>query len=84
MDVASLNFVLFALAAALQFHEASNTLYRKLILTGANLAFIGSYVNEIRQVLPLAFFLVFGYGMIELVRRRRSGLALTLSRFIYF
>jgi D-alanyl-lipoteichoic acid acyltransferase DltB (MBOAT superfamily) len=78
MDVASLNFVLFALAAALLFHAASNTLYRKLILTGANLAFIGSYVNEIRQVLPLAFFLVFGYGMIELVRRRRSGLALTL------
>lgn len=79
MDVASLNFLLFALAAALIFHAAPNPLYRKLILTGANLLFIGSYLTEIRQVLPLAFFLLFGYGMIELVRRRRSGLALTVG-----
>src|SRR5258708_2354511 len=79
MDVASLNFVLFALAAALLFHAVSNPLYRKLILTGANLIFIGSYLTEVRQVLPLAFFLLFGYGMIELVRQRRSGWALTLG-----
>jgi D-alanyl-lipoteichoic acid acyltransferase DltB (MBOAT superfamily) len=78
MDVASLNFVLFALVAALLFHAAASPLYRKLILTGANLFFIASYLTEVRQVLPLAFFLLFGYGMIELVRQRRSGLALTL------
>jgi alginate O-acetyltransferase complex protein AlgI len=66
MDVASLIFVLFALAAALLFHAASNPLYRKAI-------------TELRQLVPLAFFLLFGYGMIELVRRRRSGLALTLG-----
>jgi D-alanyl-lipoteichoic acid acyltransferase DltB (MBOAT superfamily) len=89
MDVASLNFVLFALAAALLFHAASNPVHRKLILTGANLIFIGSYLTEVRQVLPLAFFLLFGYGMIELVRQRRSGLALTsglvltLALYIY-
>ena len=89
MDIASLTFVLFALAAALLFHAVSNPLYRKLILTGANLIFIGSYLTEIRQVLPLAFFLLFGYGMIELVRRRRSGLALagglaaTLALYIF-
>jgi len=79
MDVASLIFVAFALAAALLFHAASNPLYRKAILSGANLVFIGSYITELRQLGPLAVFLVFGYGMIELVRRRRSGLALTLG-----
>src|SRR4051812_44369517 len=79
MDVASLTFVGFALGAALLFHAASSLFYRKLILTGANLVFIGSYLAEFRQVLPLAFFLAFGYGAIELVRRRRSGLALTVG-----
>jgi D-alanyl-lipoteichoic acid acyltransferase DltB (MBOAT superfamily) len=79
MDVASLIFVLFALIAALLFHTASNPLYRKAILSVANLVFIGSYITELRQLVPLAFFLAFGYGMIELVRRRRSGLALTLG-----
>jgi D-alanyl-lipoteichoic acid acyltransferase DltB (MBOAT superfamily) len=79
MDVASLNFVVFALVAALLFHASANTLYRRLILTAANLVFIISYITEVRQVVPLALFLLFGYGMIELVRRRRSGLALTLG-----
>ncbi|MDQ7250217.1 MBOAT family O-acyltransferase [Dongia sedimenti] len=79
MDVASITFVLFALAAALIFHAVANPLYRKTVLTLANLAFIASYLAEVRQVLPLAFFLLFGYGMIELVRQRRSGWALTLG-----
>jgi D-alanyl-lipoteichoic acid acyltransferase DltB (MBOAT superfamily) len=79
MDVASLTFVLFALAAALLFHAAANPLYRKLVLSAANLVFIGSYITEIRQLIPLGFFLAFGYGMIELVRRRRSGWALALG-----
>jgi D-alanyl-lipoteichoic acid acyltransferase DltB (MBOAT superfamily) len=89
MNVASLTFVLFALAAALLFHAAANPLYRKAILSGANLVFIGSYITEIQQLLPLAFFLLFGYGMVELVRQRRSGLALifglvgTLVLYIY-
>jgi alginate O-acetyltransferase complex protein AlgI len=79
MDVASLNFVLFAVAAALLFHALASPLYRKTILTLANLVFIGSYLTEVRQVLPLAFFLLFGYGMIELVRQRRTGWALSLA-----
>jgi len=79
MDVASLNFVLFALLAALLFHAAASPLYRKFILTAANLVFIASYLTEVQQVLPLAFFLLFGYGMIELVRQKRSGLALALG-----
>src|SRR4051812_10173957 len=79
MDVASLTFVLFALAAALLFHAAANPLYRKFVLTAANLVFIGSYLTEIRQAMPLAFFLIFGYATIELVRRRRSGSALLLG-----
>jgi alginate O-acetyltransferase complex protein AlgI len=79
MDIASLTFALFALAAAILFHAASSPFYRKLILSGANLIFIGSYITEFRQILPLAAFLLFGYGMIELVRRRRSGLALTMG-----
>ena len=45
MDVASLTFVVFALGAALLFHAAPNPLYRKLILTGANLCFIASYLT---------------------------------------
>ncbi|MBW8857324.1 MAG: hypothetical protein JF604_24035, partial [Bradyrhizobium sp.] len=47
------------------------------ILTAANAAFIGSYVTEVRQVVPLLAFLIVGYGMIELARRTRSGLSLT-------
>jgi len=79
MDVASLTFVVFALAAALLFQGLASPVYRKLILSGANLVFIGSYITEPRQLLPLAFFLLFGYGMVELVRRRRSGLALAVG-----
>ena len=79
MDIASLHFVALALAAALIFHLVANPIYRKAVLTGVNLVFLGSYINAVEQILPMAFFLAFGYGMIELVRRRRSGAALTLA-----
>jgi len=79
MDVASLNFVALALAAALIFHLLANPVYRKAVLTGVNLIFIASYITSIVQVVPLAFFLVFGYGMIDLVRRRRTGAALAVA-----
>lgn len=79
MDIASLQFVALGLAAALLFHLFANPIYRKAVLTGVNLIFIASYITSVEQVLPIAFFLLFGYGMIDLVRRRRSGAALTLA-----
>jgi D-alanyl-lipoteichoic acid acyltransferase DltB (MBOAT superfamily) len=79
MDITSQSFVVFVLAAALLFHCSPHPKYRKAILTFANAVFIGSYVSEAQQVVPLLAFLIVGYGMIELSRRRQSGAALTVG-----
>jgi len=61
---------------------------RSTVLLGANLFFIGSYVDRASQLVPLAVFLLAGYLVIEGVRRSRSGwslwagLALILAGFI--
>src|ERR1043165_5339103 len=79
MDIASLQFVALGLVGALLFHLFANPIYRKAVLTCVNLTFIASYITSVEQILPIAFFLIFGYGMSDLVRRRRSDAAVALA-----
>jgi D-alanyl-lipoteichoic acid acyltransferase DltB (MBOAT superfamily) len=79
MEFTSPTFLLFLLGAALLFHMAANPLYRRLVLAAASLLFIASYVSEASQLVPLAAFVLLGYAMVELVRRRPSGITLTVG-----
>ena len=79
MDIASLNFVGFVALVVLAFHAVPLRVYRVGIVSLANAAFIASYVGEFRQIIPLLAFLMLGYVMIELVRRRASAAVLALG-----
>lgn len=79
MEFTSPTFLLFVLGSALLFHLLQNSLYRRLVLAAASLAFIGSYVSDGWQVVPLGAFLLLGYAAIELVRRRPSDTNLAIG-----
>ncbi len=79
MDFTSPTFLLFVLGSALLFHLFEHPLYRRLVVAAASLLFVASYVSEMRQVVPLAAFVLLGYVMIELVRRRPSGTSLAIG-----
>jgi D-alanyl-lipoteichoic acid acyltransferase DltB (MBOAT superfamily) len=52
---------------------------RSAVLLAANLGFIGSYVDSVSQVAPLAAFLLLGLLSVEGVRRSRSSLSLWIG-----
>jgi alginate O-acetyltransferase complex protein AlgI len=72
MELTSLNFFAFVLAGLILFYLSDSPAYRAFILATLNIVFIASYVDAWWQVLPLAGFLILGYGAIELVRLRPS------------
>lgn len=84
MAFTSLTFIAFVIAVVLLTHALPGPRSRALVLLGANAVFLGSYVTEAVQVLPLLGFLLLGYLGIEAVRRTRSGhvLAAALVTFL--
>jgi len=84
----SLYFIAFIAVVALLTSVLPTPGGRSAVLFGANLAFIGSYVDSVTQVAPLAAFLLMCYLIIEGVRRSRSsaglwmGLASLIATFI--
>jgi D-alanyl-lipoteichoic acid acyltransferase DltB (MBOAT superfamily) len=84
----SFSFIALILAAVLLTSVLSSPRGRSLVLLAANVVFIGSYVTALKQVLPLAAFLLLCYVAVEVTRRTRSavsqwvGLALILGSFI--
>ena len=88
MDFTSSGFLIFVVAVTLLFHANASAAYRSLVLSAANLVFIGSYVTHVWQLLPLVGFLVLGYAAVELARRRQSsavvggGVAIVVSVFV--
>src|SRR6218665_3443483 len=88
MAFTSLTFIAFITAVVLLTSLAPSPGGRSTVLFVANLVFIGSYVNSMQPVLPLAVFVVLGWALVEAVRRTRSswvlgvGLATVLATFI--
>ena len=76
MILTSFTFVAFALGVALLSNASRSPEWRSWVLLLANVAFIGSYVDEPLQLLPLAGFLLLCFASIEAVRRRPSTAAL--------
>jgi D-alanyl-lipoteichoic acid acyltransferase DltB (MBOAT superfamily) len=86
----SLSFIAFITAVVLLTSALATPGGRSLVLLGANLVFIASYIDRFSQVAPLAAFLLLSYFIIEGVRRSRSslglwaGLAVVIATFIVF
>ncbi|MDR3775305.1 MAG: MBOAT family O-acyltransferase [Terracidiphilus sp.] len=69
MDAASIQFVLFGLAAALLSNFSSSRVWRSIVLLLASLVFLGLLAHNPIVLLPLAGFLLLGYlGLILLER----------------
>jgi len=81
-------FIAFVLVVVLLTSALPTPGGRSGVLLGANLVFIASYVDSVRQVLPLGGFLLLCYAIIEGVRRRPSsttlgvGLAIVIGCFV--
>jgi D-alanyl-lipoteichoic acid acyltransferase DltB (MBOAT superfamily) len=88
MALTSPTFIAFFLVVVLLASAFPAPGGRSLVLLGANLIFIGSYLDHALQVAPFAVFLVMSYLLIEIVRRSQStrvmwaGLALTVAAFV--
>lgn len=70
MSLVSVVFLAFVAATVLAFHASASVAWRRGVLTVANVVFIGSYLGDVTQALPLLAFLALGYACLELVRRR--------------
>jgi len=84
----SLSFIAFITAVVLLTNALPTRVGRSAVLLGANLVFIGSYIDSAIQIAPLAAFLLLCYLIVEGVRRSRStislwaGLAAVVASFI--
>ena len=61
-------FLGFSVAAALLYAAWSNTVWRKLVMLAANVAFIASFTTSPHALLPLICFLAIGYIAIWVAR----------------
>jgi len=69
MDAASYQFVLFGLAAALVSNFSRSRVWRSIVLLVASIAFLGLLAHHPIVFLPLACFLLLGYGGLVLIER---------------
>lgn len=76
MALTSPSFLLLVLAFVLLTNAFPKPRARAATLCLASVVFIGSYGDSPLQLLPLAAFLLFGYGSVEALRRRGSRLLL--------
>jgi hypothetical protein len=89
MEITSVSFAGFVAGVVIAFHLFSSQAYRLSILTTANVIFIGSYINQIQQIVPLLAFLFLSYIALEAVRHHRSGItaligiSLVLVTYVY-
>ena len=76
MDVTSIQFLIFTLAAGIVYNLHRSLAWRQAILLLANVAFLASLWANWKAYLPLAIFLAIGYITVHLVRNRSSRLLL--------
>jgi D-alanyl-lipoteichoic acid acyltransferase DltB (MBOAT superfamily) len=69
LDTASIQFVLFGLAAAMASNLSRSRAWRSIVLLAASVVFLGLLANNPIVLLPLVAFLALGYAGIALVRR---------------
>ena len=88
MAFTSLSFIVLILGTVLLAAAVPRPSGRSLVLFGANLVFIASYVGRALEIVPLAVFLLLSFFVIEGVRRTRSssaqwvGLAAIIGAFV--
>jgi D-alanyl-lipoteichoic acid acyltransferase DltB (MBOAT superfamily) len=75
LDSASIQFVLFGLAAALVSNFSPSRVWRSIVLMLTSIVFLGLLAQSPIALLPLAGFLLLGYFGIMLVDRGRSNSA---------
>lgn len=73
MTFVSPSFIGFIVAVAIASHLVQTAMWRSLVLLAASVWFIASQVTAPIHLVPLAGFLVLGYGLVELLRRTRSS-----------
>ncbi|HEV2444312.1 MAG TPA: MBOAT family O-acyltransferase [Candidatus Sulfopaludibacter sp.] len=87
MDSASLQFILFGLAAAILSNLSRSSRWRTAVLLGASLAFVAAVAPGWTEMLPLAGFLAAGYFGIAAVRRRPnqtvSWICLVIAAYVW-
>lgn len=69
MDSASLQFVLFGLIAATLSNLSGSQVWRSIVLMTTTLAFVAILAKSVFVLVPLAGFLLFGYGALALRQR---------------
>jgi D-alanyl-lipoteichoic acid acyltransferase DltB (MBOAT superfamily) len=69
MDAASLQFVLFGLAAGLVSNFSRSHVWRSIVLMVSSVVFLGLLAHDPMVFLPLAGFLLVGYAGLILLRR---------------
>ena len=75
VNVPSLPFFGFAAAVALLINLSAQAAWRRYVLLAANLAFVLSFTDSPRALLPFAALLAFGFASVKLLERRRNRLA---------
>src|ERR1700679_1013861 len=73
MDTASFQFVLFGLTAALVSNLSRSRIWRSFVLLLASIVFLGMLAHSPFPFLPLAGFLLLGYGGLVLLERGGSS-----------
>src|SRR5271166_4250145 len=89
MNVASLQFLAFALGAALLLRLASLSQWSSIVFLCLNLSFLASFSTNPRQWLPMGCFLLAGYAAVRLLQRRQRWslflllISVTLAAFVW-
>jgi D-alanyl-lipoteichoic acid acyltransferase DltB (MBOAT superfamily) len=96
MSLTSPLFLAFLAVVVVAYNISESVFFRRLVLGLANTVFIGSYLTDYTQALPLLGFLLLGYLLITVLRAWKSSLAfgagvlgllvcyIVLKRFSFF
>ncbi len=88
MTIASTELLGFALCAALIYNIGRSIAWRQFSLLTFSLVFLGSFVDDIRELLPLIAFAVLGYLFVALAQqnrlnRRAFAVVATVSCYVW-
>jgi alginate O-acetyltransferase complex protein AlgI len=84
VDTASIQFVLFGLAAALVSNFSRSPVWRSIVLMTASIVFLGLLAHNLVAVVPLTGFLLLGYtGLVLLDRGWSKSLMWSLLAVIF-
>jgi alginate O-acetyltransferase complex protein AlgI len=76
MSLTSPTFFAFLAITVIAFHLTASMAVRRAVLTMAAAVFIGSYLTDAVQAVPLLLFLALGYACLRFVQAGRAGAAM--------